>query len=317
MKPLSALSSTSSSTLARALDTDDAKAPAVPPHPTPFEVRAHHESLAARGLERFGPGRRVHCHSGLVDRLPPPGTPGPELRDRLRAAQEALLQELARAMGRIPDGCEVLDMGGILGGGALYWAQEHRASATALVTVPAQVERVRRFAHEAGVADRVRTLLCTGEAPWERERYDAVIAVENTCALPRAEWLRRVHTRLRPGGMLAVADCFWVRPSAVPPSDDPWRKHLGSMSAFLAAAHDAGLELEAHDDVSARTVGFWTLSSELLIHEHMARAAPDTRSLRAALNAVRMESRRDHLWLQQGLLDGGLEYALLVLRREP
>lgn len=313
MKPLSALPPMVSTLLARGRDANEAVAPAPL---TPFDVRTYHEALAARGLARQGSSPRVYGHTGLVDRLPPPGTPGPELRDCLRRSQEALLAELARAMGPFPDGGEVLDVGSVLGGSALYWAQEHRARVTAMVTVPSHLEQVRRFVQEAGMSAHVQARLCTGEPPRPRECYDAVIAVENTCDQPRAEWLRGVHARLKPGGVLAVADCFWVRPNAMHPSEDAWSRHLGSVNAFLAGARAAGLELEAHDDVSARAVGFWTLSSELRVHEHLARAPEDARGLRAALNAVRAESRREHLWLQQGLLDGGLEYALLVLRRE-
>ncbi|WP_223640129.1 cyclopropane-fatty-acyl-phospholipid synthase family protein [Corallococcus sp. EGB] len=316
MKPLCASTLLPSPLLARARDANGAESSASPAPLTPGDVWTWHEALAARGLARQGSSSRVYCHTGLVDRLPSPGTPGPELREHLRGSQEALLAELARAMGTFPDGGEVLDVGSVLGGSALYWAQEHRARVTAMVTVPTHLEQVRRFAHEAGVGSRVQPRLCTNEPPRHPEAYDAVIAVENTCATPRAEWLRGMHTRLRPGGMLAVADCFWVRPDAVHPSADAWSRHLGSVNAFLADAREAGLELEAHDDVSARAVGFWTLSSELRVHEHLARGPADARSLRAALNAARAESRREHVWLQQGLLDGGLEYALLVLRRE-
>ncbi|GMT97514.1 hypothetical protein KH5H1_16330 [Corallococcus caeni] len=318
MKPLSALIAPLSGPLARGRDANEVVAPSsADPSPlTPCDVWTYQEALAARGLVRQGHGPRVYGHTGLVDRLPPPGTPGPELMERLRGSQETLLAELARAMGPFPDGGDVLDAGSVLGGNALYWAQEHRARVTTMVTVPTHLEHVRRFVHEAGMCSRVQPRLCSGEPPRSRECYDAVIAVEHTCAQPRAEWLRGVHARLKPGGLLAVADCFWVRPNAVHPSEDAWRKQLGSVTAFLADAREAGLELEAHDDVSARAVGFWTLSSELLIHEHMACASGEAKNLRAALNAVRAESRREHLWLQQGLLDGGLEYALLVLRRE-
>ncbi|RKG92539.1 class I SAM-dependent methyltransferase [Corallococcus sp. CA053C] len=287
----------------------------VPLEPEPSDVVAYHEALAERGLARFGPGPRVHCHTGLVDRLPPPGMQAPELRKRLKASQEMLLAELARAMGAFPDGGDVLEVGTGLGGGALYWAQEHRATVTSLLSVPAHVEQVRGYAHEAGVGGRIQPLLCTAEGLRSLRCFDAIIAVENACPVPRSQWLRGARTWLKPGGLLAIADCFWVRPGSVHPSGDMWRTHLGSVSGFLDAARRAGLELEVHDNVSSRAVGFWTLTSELLVHEHMARAT-DARGLRAALNAVRVESQREHLWLQQGLLDGSLEYALLVLRRE-
>ncbi|RKH67472.1 SAM-dependent methyltransferase [Corallococcus llansteffanensis] len=279
------------------------------------EVLAYHEALAERGLARFGPGPRVHCHTGLVDRLPPPGMPAPELRKRLKASQETLLAELARAMDPFPDGGDVMEVGTGLGGGALYWAQEHRATVTSLLSVPAHVEQVRRYAHAGGVGARIHPRLCSAEDMRGLGCFDAIICVENACAVPRAEWLRGARTWLKPGGLLAIADCFWVRPGSVHPSGDTWRTHLGSVSGFLAAAREAGLELEVHDNVSSRAVGFWTLTSELLVHELMTQAT-DARGLRAALNAVRMESQREHLWLQQGLLDGSLEYALLVLRRE-
>lgn len=290
------------------------------PHPAPREPRlsdvlAYHEALAERGLARYGPGPRVHCHTGLVDGLPLPGLPATELRKRLKDSQETLLAELARAMGTFPDGGDVMEVGTGLGGGALYWAQEHRAKVTSLLSVPAHVEQVLRYAREAGVEGRIHPRLCSAEDMRGLGCFDAIIAVENACAVPRADWLRGARTWLKPGGLLAIADCFWVRPGSVHPSGDTWRTHLGSVSGFLAAAREAGLELEVHDDVSARAVGFWTLTAELLVHEHMSRAT-DARGLRAALNAVRMEAKREHLWLQQGLLDGGLEYALLVLRRE-
>jgi hypothetical protein len=62
-------------------------------------------------------------------------------------------------------------------------------------------------------------------------------------------------------------------------------------------------------------VGFWSLTSEQLAHEQTA-LATSPRSLRATPGAVRSPSQREHLRLQQGLLDGSLEYELLVLRRE-
>jgi tocopherol O-methyltransferase len=315
MKPTSLLSSSATHTAHAPRRGANEALP--PPRLTPFDVHTHHEALAVKGLARKGPRPRVYGHTGLVDhRLPPPGTQAPELREHLWSSQETLLTELARAMGPLPDGVDVLDVGSVLGGSALFWAQHLRASVTALITVPAHLEQVHALVSAAGPGSRVMPRLST-ESTSARAGFDAVIAVENTSAVPRAEWLHRVHARLKPGGLLAVADCFWVRPGAAHPSEDAWRGHLCSLGAFLAAARDAGLELVLHDDVSARAVGFWTLCAELLVHEHLDGLSPtQPRGLRAALNAVRGQScQREHLWLQQGLLDGGLEYALLVLRR--
>lgn len=281
--------------------------------PSRDEVARYYAEKTERILRRYGPGPRVHYHCGLVDGVPPPGAPEDQVRAQVHAAQEALLAELARAVGDFPDGGDVLDVGCGLGGGALYWAAEHRARVTAVTNVPSHVERVRGFAEAAGVGARVRPLLCDALAVPGRACFDAVVAVESACYLPRADWFRRVRALLRPRGVVAIADCFLGRPELAGPFDRYWRTRIGTLDEYLSAAHAAGLELEARDDVSSRGVGFWSLTLELLAHERAA--ASGLHPLRALSLAGRSESSREHLRLQQALMDGGLEYGLLVLRR--
>ncbi|QSQ21278.1 methyltransferase domain-containing protein [Pyxidicoccus parkwayensis] len=273
------------------------------------EVAGYYGEKTERILRRYGPGPRVHYHCGLVDAVPPPGAPEDLVHAQVHAAQEALLTELARAVGRFPDGGEVLDVGCGLGGGALYWAAEHRARVTAVTNVPAHVELVRGFSEAAGMSARVKPLLCDALAVPGRACFDAVVAVESACYLPRAEWFRRVRTLLKPRGVVAIADCFVGRPEAAAPFDRYWRTRIGTLSEYLSAAHAAGLELEVRDDVSSRVVGFWSLTLEMLAHERAALYGPRTPAF------IARESSREHLRLQQGMMDGGLEYALLVLRR--
>ncbi|MBL0698280.1 methyltransferase domain-containing protein [Comamonas sp. JC664] len=290
------------------------RAEAVEPEWVRDEVSAYYEAKTERLLQRYGPGPRVHYHSGLVDMVPPPGASPAALRASVHAAQEAMLTELARAVGRFPDGGEVLDIGCGLGGGALYWATAHRAHVTAVTNVPSHVALVRGFAEAAGVGARVRPILCDALSVPGRASYDAVVAVESACYLPRAEWFRRTRALLKPGGLVAIADCFLGRAELAAPFDRYWRTRIGSLDEYLSAAHAAGLELEVRDDVSSRVVGFWSLTLELLVHER-ALASPTQHPLRALARAGRGESSREHLRLQQALMDGGLEYALLVLRR--
>ncbi|MCP3136889.1 methyltransferase domain-containing protein [Pyxidicoccus xibeiensis] len=278
------------------------------------EVAGYYDAKTERILQRYGPGPRVHYHAGLVDAVPPPGAPADALREHIHGAQEALLDELARAARPFPDGGDVLDVGCGLGGGALYWATRHHARVTAVTNVPAHAELVAGFAESTGLGGRVKPLLCDALAVPGRACFDAVVAVESACYLQRAEWFRRVRTLLRPGGVVAIADCFLGRPELAGPFDRYWRTHIGSLDEYLSAAHAAGLELEVRDDVSSRVVGFWSLTLELLAHERAA-AASGLHPLRALAQAGRGESSREHLRLQQALMDGGLEYALLVLRR--
>ena len=277
------------------------------------EVTGYYEEKTERILRRYGPGPRVHYHSGLVDAVPPPGGPEEQVRAQVHAAQESLLAELARAVGRFPDGGDVLDVGCGLGGGALYWAMEHHARVTAVTNVPSHVELARSFAEAAGVGSRVRPLMCDALAVPGRACFDAVVAVESACYLPRTDWFRRVRALLKPRGVVAIADCFLGRTELAGPFDRYWRTCIGTLDEYLSAAHDAGLELEVRDDVSSRVVGFWSLTLELMAHERAAASGPHPP--RALSVAGRGESSREHLRLQQALMDGGLEYGLLVLRR--
>jgi SAM-dependent methyltransferase len=202
----------------------------------------------------------------------------------------------------------VLDVGCGLGGGALYWAAEHGARVTAVTNAPSHVEQVRRLAQEAGVAPRVRTLLCDALEVPGRGCFDAVVAVESACYLPRREWFRAVRRLLKPGGVCLVADCFLGRPEYAAPFDAYWRTRIGTREEYLAAAHEAGLELELCEEGSARAVNFWTLTLDLLAREQPLLP-------RSARVEGRSPSQREHLRLQQGLLDGGLQYGLVVLRQ--
>ncbi len=279
----------------------------------PDEVVAYYEAKTAHILQRYGPGPRVHYHTGLLDELVRPGLAPELLRTRIHAAQERLLAELARAPGRWRSDGDVLDVGCGLGGGALYWAAEHRARVTAVTNVPSHVDLVRGFAEAAGLGARVKPLLCDALAVPGRACFDAVVAVESACYLPRADWFRRVRALLKPWGVVAITDCFLGRPEAAGPIDRYWRTRLGTLDEYLSAAHAAGLELEVRDDVSSRVVGFWSLTLEQLAHE---RAAPGhLHPMRTLARSGLGESSREHLRIQQALMDGGLEYALLVLRR--
>jgi cyclopropane fatty-acyl-phospholipid synthase-like methyltransferase len=257
-------------------------------------------------LRRYGPGPRVHYHTGLVDEPVPPGLCEDALRERIHGAQESLLGELARTAGRFPDGGHVLDVGCGLGGGSLYWAAEHDARVTAVTIAPSHVAWVRRFAEAAGVGSRVRPLLCDALEVPGRACFDAVVAVESACHLSRREWFRHVRRLLKPGGVCVVADCFLGRPELAAPFDAYWHTRIGPLTEYLSAAHEAGLELELCEDVSARTVNFWTLTLDVRARERLTSRHDDLR--------VHI-SRREHLRLQQALLDGGLQYGLIVLRQ--
>lgn len=273
------------------------------------EVVAYYDTKTEGILRRYGPGPRVHYHTGLVDEAPPPGLSMEALRVLIHESQELLLRELALAVGEPLRGRQVLDVGCGLGGGSLYWAAEHHARVTAITIAPSHVPWVHHFASTLGVADRVTAMVCDALEVPGKERFDLAVAVESSCYLPRREWFRKLSTLLKPGGLVAIADCFLGRPELAAPFDRYWRTRIGTVEEYFRAASAAGLELEIHQDISGRAVNFWTLTLDMQMREReeALRTSPGGTS--------RNESQREHLRLQQAFLDGGLHYGMMVLRR--
>lgn len=263
------------------------------------DVARYYEEKTESILQRYGPGPRVHFHTGVVDDSQL--SPAAPLKARIHQAQERLLERLATVgMPRPLEGKELLDVGCGLGGGSLFWADRHGAQVTAITIAPSHPAWVMRFAQEAGVASRVNALLCDALEVEGSERFDAIVAVESACYLPRTRWMQHVAQLLKPQGRLLIADCFLGRPELAAPFDLYWRTHIGTRAEYRDAARQAGLALEQEEDLSSVTAPFWELTLELM------RGPPSTASSR---------SEREHLRLLQGLQDGGLSYALQAFRR--
>jgi tocopherol O-methyltransferase len=271
------------------------------------EVATYYDGKTRAILDRYGPGPRVHYHAGIIDHLPNPDvTSSRSLRQRLVEAQERILYyaaEVWRAKSTLSG--KVLDVGCGLGGGSIFWAQEFGAQVTALTCVRAHAYLVSRFAASAGVAAQVRPLVCDAlEVPGE-SCFDAAVAVDSSCHLSRREWFRRLSSLLRPGGRVFIQDCFLGRPKYEELFNRHWCTNIGTLTEYLAEADRAGLRAEITEDLSRRTVHFWTTTLALLETEvgHQQQSSNET--------AAQETSIRMHKFVRQGLLDGGLVYALM------
>jgi cyclopropane fatty-acyl-phospholipid synthase-like methyltransferase len=292
----------------RPLDADYRGDFRYPPTSYIQDVTAYFNGKTEAILKRYGPGPRVHYHTGLLDEPPSPSESAQVLRRRLVTAQERLLSHAAKAWNASSNLTgEVLDVGCGLGGGAIYWAQEFGAHVTAVTCVPSHVNWVERLAVAAGVESRVRPLLCDAEEVPGENSFDAAVAVDSSGYLCREKWFRRIAALLRRGGRVFIVDCFLERPDN---SDEEifnlhWHTRIGTIDEYLTAARNAGLTLQSIENISHRTVHFWT-TTLALIHaeakENGSNPAEVTRQ-QASLCA--------HALVQKGLADGSFSYAMI------
>jgi cyclopropane fatty-acyl-phospholipid synthase-like methyltransferase len=270
---------------------------------------AYYDGKTQAILQRYGPGPRVHFHTGFASEPRPSASPS-ELRTRLVDAQERMLRHAAESWQiRAIHFADVLDVGCGLGGGAIFWAQKFGSKVTAVTIAPSHIELVRRFAAQAGVRSHVQALLCDALAVPGNNCFDAAVAIDSSSSFPRGPWFERLARLLRPGGHVFIFDCFLVRPEYEQPFNRHWCAQIGTLDEYLNASRQAGFTLKMIEDVSPRAVGFWTATLALI------RAEGQNRSL-SKLEAGKLEqSSRIHALVRQGLHDGGLRHALMAFVR--
>jgi tocopherol O-methyltransferase len=101
------------------------------------DVIAYFHQKTQSILTRYGPGPRVHYHTGLVDDAPSEGASIPILRRALVDGQELMLRRAADVWDAPKElSGEILDVGCGLGGGSIIWAKEFGEQVTAVTCVP-------------------------------------------------------------------------------------------------------------------------------------------------------------------------------------
>jgi len=251
------------------------------------DVVGYFEGKTQSILSRYGPGPRVHYHTGLVDEPPPPGASILDLRRRLIAAQERILWYAAEVWDAPSTFTgDVLDVGCGLGGGSIFWASEFGAQVTAVTCAPSHVDWVERFAAQAGVESQVRAQLCDALEVAGENHFDAAVAFDSSGYLLRNEWFRRLGSLLRPGGRVFIIDCFLGRPEYEEAFNLYWRTRIGTIDEYMAAAREAGLRSEVFDDISHRTEHFWTTTQALTKAEAQKGGSATPRSCATKVHTV-------------------------------
>jgi cyclopropane fatty-acyl-phospholipid synthase-like methyltransferase len=274
---------------------------------------AYYERKTQDILRRYGPGPRVHYHTGLVNEPPAPGASIEELRRELVASQEQALRHASRLWDASSHLCgDVLDVGCGLGGGTIFWAQEFGAQVTGVTVAPSHVDLIRTFARQAGVERQVRVALCDALATPGEACFDAAVAIDSVVAMPRGPLFRRLARLLRPDGRIFIFDCLLGRPGYseyAEPFNSHWCSQIGTLEEYVAAAQGAGFTLTKVEDVSRQAVHFWTRTLAIMSMEAEGGTA-------SAPEAARLEqSLRLHALLRRGLLDDGLRHTFLSFAR--
>jgi tocopherol O-methyltransferase len=263
------------------------------------ELVAWYEEKTSFLLEKYGPGPRVHYHTGLVPPEEPAATDLAGMSRQLVASQERMLDHAASLWdARTHLSGEVADIGCGLGGSAIYFAERWGARVTGLTPVPGHLPLIARFAAEAGVSDRIAVEQGDAHTMPGEARFDAAYAFGAANYFDRARWFRRLRTLLRPGGRVFIEDTLWTRPELAAPFNAYWLSNMGNPDEYVASARAAGFALVRLDDVTRDAAGFWRVSlaySKALLERDLSPAEQASR-------------RRSVAWTSrfyEGHLDGG------------
>ena len=275
----------------------------------PRRLLDFYENKTESILRRYGPGPRVHYHTGLLEDGRFDESDPHSMRELLRRSQERLLEHAARVW-RFDSlrGGKILDVGCGLGGGALFLAQEFGAQVTALTIAPSHARIVAEFAARAGVSRLVAPRIGDAIEDQGENEYDAAIAIDSSSSFPRAPWFDSLAKALRRPGRALIADCMLVDPRCEEPFNNHWCARIGTLDEYIDAARAAGFELATLDDISVQAANFWSLSLALMRFEAENGEFPGR-------PADRMEdSRRMHAMVRDGLAGGGLRQLMLGFR---
>lgn len=226
-------------------------------------VPLYYKRKTADILHKYGPGPRVHFHVGLFDPAVTLNTTvqQPVLKRRIVTAQEAIVDHAARSWGAgSTPPAQLLDIGCGLGGGSLYWAQEHGAQVTGLTVASEHIDVIKDLARQAGVGDRVTPRVGDIHDLTEERQYDAAYANESSGYMDRRRLFQVVARALRPGGWFGIQEHFICHPAWVDWINGYYKTRLGTLTEYVSAAEEAGFELEQNEDVTDGVSEFWVQS---------------------------------------------------------
>jgi tocopherol O-methyltransferase len=154
----------------------------------------------------------------------------------------------------------LLDIGCGLGGGSIYWAQEHGSAVTGMTVTAAHLPVMAEFVRQVGVTGKVRTLHADIHQFDEQGAYDAAVAIESTGYMDRARLFSVVGRALRQGGWFGIQEHFLCSRKLAGFIDGYYRTRLGTVTEYIDAARMAGFELVQNEDITDGVAECWLQS---------------------------------------------------------
>lgn len=238
----------------------------VPDKPAPYsEVALHYNELDEFYREVWG----EHVHHGYWKS-------GRESADE---AVQQLVHHVVSSLNLVP-GQKVCDIGCGYGGTSRLLAREYKACMTGLTVSESQIEFAREQSTEF-TEDQVRFVLC----PWEEndfpaESFDAVVSIECISHVnDKPGYFDQVYRVLKPGGRASIV--AWLANSQASPRAE---RHLlepicregrlpgmATPEEYTQMITDAGLELDAFEDISRAVRKTWWICARRVMWKLMTR----------------------------------------------
>ncbi len=127
----------------------------------------------------------------------------------------------------------LLDVGCGVGGGSLYWAQEHGAQVTALTVTAEHIRVIWDFARQGGVANRITSVLGDIYALTERRRYDGAYANESSGYMDRERLFEVMAGALKQGAWFGIQEHFICCPEWTEFIDSYYKTRLGTLTEYI------------------------------------------------------------------------------------
>lgn len=219
-------------------------------------VGQHYDELDAFYREVWG----EHVHHGLFARG----------NESVEEATDALIQKVTGAA-KIQNGDYVCDVGCGYGGTARWLAENRGARVLGLTLSRAQAEYAQAKSVAASTPTPTIILEDWLDNGLPDNQFDAVVAIESTTHMPeRGRVFSEMARVLKPGGRLVA--CIWMtseNPSAravrhllEPICREGRLAGMGSVSENRSWIEEAGLDVEAIEDLSKSVARTWTICAK-------------------------------------------------------